>query len=155
MIVRRIGIAIIVAIAAMVILGHFVESIPANSPANGGLDAPPVVAALLRDSCADCHSNQTRWPWYSRLPPVSWLVARDVVRGRQELNFSEWGSYFPQTRRRKLQWMERALISENMPPLLYRMIHPSSRLSESDRDAIVNWIETQIAQPAPPPAQIH
>jgi hypothetical protein len=153
-IVRRIGIAIIVAIAAMVILGQFMESIPANSPATGGLDAPPEIAARLRDSCADCHSNETHWPWYSRVPPVSWLVAHDVVRGRQELNFSEWNSYLPPTRRRKLEWMERALMSEKMPPLLYRMIHPASRVSDSDRDAIVNWIETQIAQPAPA-AQIH
>jgi Haem-binding domain len=154
MIVRRIGVAAVAAIAATLMLAQFMQPMSGNSPVKDELNAPSQILTTLRHSCFDCHSNETRWPWYSRLPPVSWLVAHDVARGRQELNYSEWNSYFPQTRTRKLQWMERALRTEKMPPMIYRIIHPESRLSDADRDALINWIETQLTAPASscPPA---
>src|ERR1700687_3570690 len=70
-------------------------------PSPGDIAAPPEIEALLALACYDCHTNRTKWPWYSRAAPVSWLIARDVALGRKELNFSEWRSYYPQTRRRK------------------------------------------------------
>jgi hypothetical protein len=116
-----------------------------NPPSKEDLPAPPEVEQTLRRSCYDCHSNQTHWPWYSRIAPLSWIVARDVNAGRRQLNFSEWGEYFPATRRRKLQWMERALGEEAMPPWTYRAMHPSSRLAPADRAELRRWIETQLA----------
>ena len=142
---RRIGIALITAIAATVMLAQVYRPIIENPPAGGGLNAPPEVAALLRGSCYDCHSNETHWPMYARIAPLSWFVAHDVNRGRQELNFSEWNTYFPQTRHRKLQWIARSLTQEDMPPRIYELMHPSSRLSPADRKTIINWIETRFA----------
>jgi len=115
-----------------------------NPPSKGEVSAPPEIQDTLRRSCYDCHSNQTHWPWYAHVAPFSWAVARDIELGRRQLNFSEWGDYYPVTRRRKLQWMERALRQEEMPPLSYRLIHPSSRLTSQDRAQLERWIETEL-----------
>src|SRR5437868_13257121 len=63
----------------------------------------PQVAAILDRSCNDCHSNKTRWPWYSHVAPVSWLVVDDVNEARRAMNFSEWGRLDPDRQRKKLQ----------------------------------------------------
>lgn len=115
-----------------------------NPPLNGDLAAPAQINSLLRDACYDCHSNETRWPWYTHVAPVSWLIEHDVERGRQELNFSEWGSYYPATRKRKLQWTDRALREENMPPWSYRILHPGAGLTRQDLKALEQWIEAEI-----------
>ena len=116
-----------------------------NPPANGTLTAPPEVEQTLERSCFDCHSNQTQWPWYAKVAPLSWLVAHDVELGRKEINFSEWGEYYPGTRKRKLEWMRRALHEEAMPPWQYRLMHPSSRMSQSDCDLLTRWIDGELA----------
>ena len=115
-----------------------------NPPLKGDLAAPPQIKTLLRGACYDCHSNETRWPWYTHIAPVSWLVGHDVERGRQELNFSEWGSYYPATRRRKLQWINRALREETMPPWKYRVLHPGTGLTQGDLMVLEQWIEAEI-----------
>ena len=61
------------------------------------INAPKNVASILRTSCYDCHSNETNWPWYSYVAPVSFMVAGDVEDGRKSLNFSEWDKYEKQT----------------------------------------------------------
>jgi hypothetical protein len=118
-----------------------------NPPSKGDLAAPPAVEAILRNSCYDCHSNQTRWPWYSRVAPLSWLIVDHVEQGRKQINFSEWGDYFPRTRKRKLQWMQRALHDEVMPLWSYRLMHPGARLNDADRDTLDHWIDTELAGP--------
>jgi len=73
------------------------------------------------------------------------MLARDVELGRKEINFSEWDSYYPATRKRKLQWMERAIREEGMPPWSYRLMHPHARLSGADRAQLERWIESELA----------
>jgi len=125
-----------------------------NPPVKGDLAAPPEVEAILRHACYDCHSNQTRWPWYSAVAPFSWAIAHHVELGRKEINFSEWGEYYPATRERKLEWMQRALQTEVMPPWSYRLIHPGARLTDDDRARLVQWVDTELAGPASgPPAK--
>jgi hypothetical protein len=118
-----------------------------SPPSTGDIGAPPQIEALLARACYDCHSNWTKWPWYSRVAPVSWLVARDVALGRKELNFSEWRSYYPQTRRRKLQWMGRVLRERSMPPWAYRLMHPGARLTGAERGMLDRWIDAEISAP--------
>ena len=115
-----------------------------NPPSNGELSAPSEVNAILRRSCYDCHSNETRWPWYSHVAPSSWMVLHDVERGRKEVNFSQWGGYYPRTRQRKLEWMRRALEDRVMPPESYTLMHPGARLSADDRARLQRWIETAL-----------
>lgn len=118
----------------------------ADSVGASALPAPPKVAALLRRACYDCHSNETRWPWYSRIVPLSWRIARDVERGRKEVNFSEWDGYYSATRRRKLEWIGRAVENGTMPPFLYCVTHPGARLTREQRAAIVGWVERALLQ---------
>lgn len=112
-----------------------------NPAANGLFSAPPTIANLLTRACYDCHSNATRWPWYSRIAPVSWLIARHVTAGREQLNFSEWDTYYPATRRRKLQWIARMVSEQKMPPWPYRMMHPAARLTAGQRAALERWTQ--------------
>jgi hypothetical protein len=100
-----------------------------NPSPNGVLSAPPDIELLLSGACNDCHSNATRWPWYGRIAPVSWLIAQHVAAGRKQLNFSEWDTYYPATRRRKLQWIARVVREQKMPPWSYRLMHPAARLT--------------------------
>ena len=141
----------VAALAAQLVTVEGVNPTSLVSPlSNGDIAAPAQIEALLTRACYDCHSNQTRWPWYSRVAPVSWLVARDVALGRKELNFSEWGSYYPQTRKRKLQWMGRVLRERSMPPWAYRLMHPGARLTADERATLDRWIESEISTPGPP-----
>jgi Haem-binding domain len=123
---------------------QFVPSRVTNPTSKGEISAPPEVEATLRRSCFDCHSNQTQWPWYRHIAPISWEVARDIELGRRQVNFSEWGEYYPSTRRRKLLWVRRALQQEDMPPRSYQLIHPTSRLSPETRAQLQHWIDAEV-----------
>ncbi len=69
---------------------QFVAVDRSNPPVTGEVEASSQVMEVLRSSCYDCHSNETRWPWYSRVAPVSWRIAQHVEKGREHINFSEW-----------------------------------------------------------------
>jgi hypothetical protein len=135
-------------VVALVIAAQFKTVEFTNPPSKGDLAAPPEVEAILRHACYDCHSNETRWPWYSAVAPFSWEIVHHVELGRKEMNFSEWGGYYPNTRQRKLEWMRRALQEEVMPPWSYRLMHPGARLTDDDRARLVQWIDTELAGPA-------
>ncbi len=112
-----------------------------NPPTRGDLVAPALVRELLRDACYDCHSNQTRWPWYSALAPFSWLIEHDVTAGRRRLNFSEWTDYAsdPETAAQKLREVEKSVTDGDMAPRYYQMLHPRGRLTNEERGLIARW----------------
>ncbi len=141
---KKILIVVTMGLLGVLLIAQFKTIQRTNPPLEGDLAAPPQINTLLRRACYDCHSNETQWPWYTYIAPVSWLIAHDVERGRQELNFSKWGSYYPVTRRRKLQWMGRALREENMPPWTYRILHPGAGLTQHDLMVLQQWIEAEI-----------
>ena len=145
---RNLQLGLLFSMIALLLAIQLVPSGLTNPPSKGEVSAPPEIQNTLRRSCYDCHSNQTQWPWYGHVAPFSWAVARDIELGRRQLNFSEWGDYYPTTRKRKLQWMGRALQQEVMPPLSYRLIHPSSRLSPQDRAQLERWIDTELVSVA-------
>ena len=94
-------------------------------------DSPQTRALAVR-ACYDCHSNQTTWPWYTNVAPVSWLTQNDVDGGRSTLNFSEWNK--PQDAKGDLV---EAVQGGGMPPWFYKPLHPRSRLSQADTDKLV------------------
>ncbi|MGO9454396.1 MAG: heme-binding domain-containing protein [Candidatus Binataceae bacterium] len=147
---QKLAAVIVVSSVALLSVAQLIPAPLTNPPSKGELFVPPEVVATLRRACYDCHSNQTRWPWYSRVAPLSWAVAHDVDVGRKEINFSEWGEYYPATRERKLKWMQRALSKEDMPPWSYRLMQPGARLSHEDRAQLEEWIETELT-PVPIP----
>lgn len=99
----------------------------------------PEVAAILDRSCKDCHSSETRWPWYSNVTPVSWFLKSHVEEGRRELSFSEWGNYAPRKRERKLHEMCEQVETGEMPIRSYLPLHPSAKLSDEDRRVLCAW----------------
>ena len=97
------------------------------------------VAATLSRACNDCHSNNTVWPWYSNVAPVSWLVVSDVREGRNELNFSNWGAYDREKQQKLLGEICEQVREGEMPGFQYEMMHPKARLSDADRRTICAW----------------
>jgi len=100
----------------------------------------PQTRELAARACFDCHSNETRWPWYSNVAPISWLIQRDVNEGRSHLNFSEWN----RTQRAAHEVGE--VVSEGeMPPWFYLPMHPSARLSPAEKQALVTGLQQTLA----------
>ena len=102
------------------------------------IEAPTAVKEIFRRSCYDCHSNETKWPWYSAIAPAKWFIARDVRVGRQWLNFSEWESY-DEKKREKLKAMIFKAVGLAMPLGTYVKMHKEAQLSQKDRDTIRQW----------------
>ncbi len=96
----------------------------------------PEVSAVVRRACRDCHSNQTIWPWYSRVAPVSWLVVDDVQEARVHLNFSEWNRYSPELSRLKMGQVCEEAKAGKMPLWYYLPMHPEARLGAADVAAL-------------------
>jgi hypothetical protein len=104
--------------------------------------APANVRAVFEDSCKNCHSNQTAWPWYSHVAPFSWIIAYDVHKGRKQFNFSGWTTYSPKKREEKLEAVCDQVINGDMPDSKYLLIHRSARLTQEDREAVCTWVES-------------
>lgn len=107
-------------------------------------DAPwrtPEGRRLAVGACYDCHSNQTRWPLYSYVAPMSWLVQRDVENGRRKLNFSNWGGDDD------ADDLAEVVVEGSMPPRNYRLLHPDARLSDAEKAALISELralETEV-----------
>jgi len=99
----------------------------------------PQIRELTQRACFDCHSNETIWPWYSNVAPVSWLVQRDVEEGRRFLNFSDWG------RVREPYEIIEAVSEGKMPPSQYLIMHPEARLTQAEKGALVSGLQATIA----------
>lgn len=133
--IRRILIALLV-----VFLGiQLVPVARTNPPATATIDVPPAVRSILERSCFDCHSNETRWPWYSRVAPVSWLVANDVREGRGKMNFSTWDQYNGRRAAHKIREIREELEEGAMPLPNYLRMHPEARLSEAEVATLEKW----------------
>ncbi|PLX04251.1 MAG: cytochrome C [Marinilabiliales bacterium] len=103
---------------------------------------PDSVVSILQTSCYDCHSNQSVYPWYSYVAPVSWLVARDVRNGKEELNFSEWESLDKMKKAKLIDDIIEEVSDGGMPLQIYPLMHPEAKLTKSDRQMIVDWAES-------------
>lgn len=103
---------------------------------------PENVQRKLEKACFDCHSYRTKWPWYGELSPIVYKVKQDVDEGRAQLNFSEWGNYSTQTMADKLFEIEKAVGKGTMPPSFYSYFHSESKLSESEKNMILEWART-------------
>ena len=104
-------------------------TIHARVPTTSGL------AAVLDRSCGDCHSNNTAWPWYTDIAPVSWLMASGVAKGRNAINFSAWDTYSPDVQRMLLSASCQD-VSRGTMPGAYTIVRPETRLSPRDIETI-------------------
>jgi len=148
---KRTGVAILVILTVGALAQAIQPAIPAPAPTKGQgawntSAVHPRVAAILKRACADCHSNETVWPWYARLSPGSWLMASHVERGRRQLNLSieytldeeEIGAIYD------------VVDSGTMPPPSYLLLHPNARLFKDDKDWIKKW---WLGELSPQPAE--
>ena len=105
----------------------------AGSAANGR------TLAVIGRSCANCHSEQTDWPWYSRIPPASWMIEKDVSAARTKMNLSRWDEYGAERKRQILGSIASSVRNGRMPLARYLMLHPKARLSEEDALLLETW----------------
>jgi len=99
----------------------------------------PRTRELAARACFDCHSNETRWPWYSHVAPASWLVASDIAEGRREMNFSEWD--LPQ---KEAEEAAEKVREGEMPLRGYLLAHPEARLTDAERDELARGLEASV-----------
>ena len=104
-----------------------------------GSGVPSSIRSILQRACQDCHSDNTMWPWYAAVPPVSWQVHSDVTRGRAFMNLSKWNEYSDGQRRGFMLAIQTATQARIMPPSKYVWIHGNSKLSDADLRAIQEW----------------
>lgn len=129
----------LVAAGALLLLAQAVPVTRDNPGERRDSGLPADVEALLRRACYDCHSNETRWPWYAWVAPVSWLLARDVHEGRRHLNFSTWQSEPAEHRAKRQADVGEELSDGEMPPWFYVPLHAEAELSAAERSRIVEW----------------
>lgn len=133
-------------IIGLVVVGLLIQLIPL--PARG--NNPPVVAeppwdspqtrALAKRACFDCHSNESVWPLYAYVAPVSWLIYNDVMEGRRRLNFSEWTSQ----QQPNIRQITQAIQEGEMPPAIYTPMHAEARLTDAEKQQLITGLTNTI-----------
>lgn len=103
---------------------------------------PNEVKKIMENSCNDCHSNFTNYPWYGSIAPMSWYVAQHVTEGKEHLNFSEWMLYNKNQKKHILKDLEEVLESREMPLTSYLFIHRDAVLTQEEYELFYNWLET-------------
>jgi hypothetical protein len=146
--VRRWIVRIVLLLVALVLLAQVVPY--GRSHTNPRVTAEPRwdsprTRSLAAAACFDCHSNLTKWPWYSNVAPVSWLLYNDVKGGREHVNFSEWNQ--PQD---EAGDVVDAVVEGSMPPWYYTIMHPGARLSSSEKSALERGLRATLRNSPPP-----
>ena len=118
---------------------QFVPVSRTNAPTQGDFCGSADVVSVLRRACYDCHSNETVWPWYSRVAPLSWVIAHDVNEGRAVLNFSTWNQLSPEKQAEAMKESWEGVVEGKMPTWYYVALHPAARLSANDRSLLRAW----------------
>jgi hypothetical protein len=133
----------IVFVMVIVLVGiQFIPVNRNNPPVEEEVTASHEVKAILKRACYDCHSHETIWPWYSRVAPVSWLLAWDVGEGREELNFSTWNRYNQKKRDKIIKEIWEEVQEGEMPPWFYLPLHPEAGITDNDRSVLRAWAAT-------------
>ena len=105
------------------------------------LSVPDSVQVILKNTCYDCHSNNTNYPWYVNIQPMGWLMAKHIRQGKSVLNFSEFGSYSPRKQLSKLSGIGNSIRDNIMPIASYKWMHKNARLSVDEKTLITDWVQ--------------
>lgn len=139
---RKVGLLVII----ILLLIQVIQPIKNKADGLGDADISKAVAIpdevhrIFVNKCYDCHSNNTRYPWYFHIQPIGWWLAAHVHEGKEELNFSEFKNYSGEDVDHKFEDLEEVVQEGAMPLKAYVMLHPDSELSQSDKDAILGWL---------------
>lgn len=110
------------------------------------LNADPAVMSVLKNSCYDCHSSETKYPWYHNIAPMSWIMSDNISRGRQALDFSNWASIDSETKIKRLERAKQVVTNEMMPKREYLMMHKNAVLKDSDRETLKQFFDLQLKE---------
>ena len=149
---------ILIGILIVLILVQFIRPRRNTGQALGRNDithevqVPENIMGIFKKSCFDCHSNHTDYPWYAEINPVSWWLANHIDEGKEELNFSEFGTYDLKKKDKKLEETAEMVQEGEMPLSSYTFIHKDARLTEAERKSVIEWAEKarQELHPAAP-----
>lgn len=97
------------------------------------------VTAILQTACWDCHSNQTVYPWYNKIAPISWYLARHINNGKKHLNLDSWNDYDTAKRAHKSEEIIEVIEENEMPLFSYTLLHPDAKLSEEQKDILIQY----------------
>ena len=101
---------------------------------------PDSVQSILQVACYDCHSNNTKYPWYANVQPIAWMMARHVKNGKDKLNFSDFGSYTSRRQISKLKGIANQIKDDEMPLSSYKMMHKKATLSQAEKTLLIDWM---------------
>jgi hypothetical protein len=102
---------------------------------------PDSVQTILKNACYDCHSNNTNYPWYSNVQPMGWLMATHIKKAKEELNFSEFGSYSSRRQVSKLTGIANSIKDDIMPLASYKLMHKNANLTTTEKSILINWVQ--------------
>ena len=103
---------------------------------------PVAIKNSVQVSCYDCHSNNTAYPWYSKIQPAAWFLEDHIKEGKAELNFNEWDNYSDRRKKSKLRSIIKQIESGEMPLDSYTLIHRDAIFSEKEKEAVLNYMKT-------------
>lgn len=103
------------------------------------IHVPANVLNVFQKACYDCHSNNTRYPWYVNVQPVAWMLASHIKNGKENLNFSEFGSYSPRKQANKLRAIAKTMNEGSMPLSSYTIMHADGKLTKESKDLVSGW----------------
>lgn len=136
---------ILIGLLAILVLIQFIRIDKTNPESPAGQDfrvvegAPENVSSIMERACFDCHSHQTKWPWYANVAPVSWFVGKHVREGREELNFSAWGTYSDKRRHHKMEECMEEVGEGEMPLQGYVVWHNEALISPKDTSELFTF----------------
>ena len=105
---------------------------------------PTGVAETLKESCYDCHSNNTRYPWYFRIQPTAWILARHIKEGKEEINFDEFTTYSKRRQLSKFKATQNSIKDGSRPLKSYVWLHPEAKMSTERKALVLNWLSKAI-----------
>lgn len=131
--------ALLIIISIFIIMQFFqVDKTNEKTPKNLEIKAPENIMTMFKNACYDCHSNETKWPWYSNIAPFSWMINSHVQDGRMALNFSTWENYPQEKKQEKMKEIFRTAYA-SMPLSSYIRFHKEADLTREQRTEIRDW----------------
>ena len=149
---KKILFAIFAILVAAFVVIQFFRIDTTNPPVNAAdtiaasMEMPPAVDATIKRSCYDCHSNETKYPWYTNVQPVAWWMKNHIDEGRRELNFSQFSTYQPRKKKHKLEEICEQVSKGEMPLPSYLWGHSDAALTADDKKLLCDWANAEAAK---------
>ncbi|MCI5081733.1 MAG: heme-binding domain-containing protein [Saprospiraceae bacterium] len=143
---------ILLGVAAVLVIIQFFGIDKTNPPVEASQDflsianPPAEIASLIKSSCYDCHSHQTKYPWYTNVAPVSWMIGHHIEEGREHLNFSKWGTYPAKKRAHKIEECYEEVEEGEMPMKGYVILHSEAKMSKEQKEQLIAWFKQREQQ---------